>query len=55
MAPLLGAKRSFVSRNIGYEVFFDNSRSKEDLSIDYTPIKKSVIDFFQQFINENLI
>ena len=55
MAPLLGAKRSFVSRNIGYEVFFDNSRSKKDLSIDYTPIKKSVIDFFQQFIDAKLV
>ena len=55
MAPLLGAKRSFVSRNIGYEVFFDNSRSKKDLSIDYTPIKKSVIDFFQQFIDSKLV
>jgi len=55
MAPLLGAKRSFVSRNIGYEVFFDNSKSKKDLSIDYTPIKKSVIDFFQQFIDAKLV
>ncbi|MFL2982895.1 MAG: NAD-dependent epimerase/dehydratase family protein [Candidatus Neomarinimicrobiota bacterium] len=55
MAPFLGINRSFVSRNIGYEVFFNNSRSKKDLSIDYTPIKRSVVEFFQQFIDEKLV
>ena len=55
IAPFLGIKRSFVSRNIGYAVFFNNSRSKEDLSINYTPVKTAVVDFFQQFIDEKLL
>ena len=55
IAPFLGLKRSFISRNIGQAVFFNNSRSIEDLSISYTPVKIAVIDFFQQFIDEKLI
>ena len=55
MAPFLGIKRSFVSRNIGYAVFFNNKRSKKDLSINYTPVKTAVVDFFQQFIDEELV
>lgn len=55
IAPFLGIKRSFVSRNIGYAVFFNNSRSIEDLSINYIPVKTAVVDFFQQFIDEKLL
>lgn len=55
IAPFLGIKRRFISRNVGYSVFFDNTRSKEDLSIIYKPIKTAVIDFFQQFIDEQLV
>ena len=50
IAPFIGLKRNFVTRNIGYSVQFNNSRSKNDLSIKYTPLKKAVVDFFQQFI-----
>ena len=55
IAPFLGLKRSFVSRNIGYAVFFNNTRSKQDLSINYIPVRKSVVDFFQQFIDQKLV
>jgi len=55
IAPIIGIKRNFVSRNVGYGVHFNNSKSKKELSIDYIPVKQTVIDFFQQFIDEKLI
>jgi len=55
LAPFIGIKRNFVSRNVGYGVQFNNSKSINDLSIKYTPIKKAAIDFFQQFIDNKLL
>ena len=55
IAPMIGIKRNFVSRNVGYAVHFNNTKSKKELAIDYIPVKDTVIDFFQQFINEKLI
>ena len=55
IAPMIGIKRNFVSRNVGYAVHFNNTKSKKELAIDYIPVKDTVIDFFQQFIDEKLI
>tara|TARA_B100001109_G_scaffold231052_1_gene207974 strand:- start:286 stop:1059 length:774 start_codon:yes stop_codon:yes gene_type:complete len=55
MAPFIGIKRSFVSRNIGYKVDFDNTKSINELKIKYRPISQAVTDFFQQFIDERLV
>ena len=55
IAPMIGIKRNFVSRNVGYAVHFNNKKSKKELAIDYIPVKDTVIDFFQQFIDEKLI
>ena len=55
LAPFFGVKRSFVSNNVGHVVFFNNSKSIKDLDIVYAPVKKSALDFFQQFIDEKII
>ena len=55
LAPFLGIKRNFVSKNIGYKIDFDNSKSIKELGIKYTPVKKAVVDFFQQFIDKGLV
>ena len=55
LAPFIGIKRSFVNKNIGYKIDFDNSKSIKELGINYSPVKKTVVDFFQQFIDQKLI
>jgi len=55
IAPFLGVKRNFIKNNVGYRVDFDNKKSKNVLGINYRPIDKAVTDFFQQFIEHNLI
>ena len=52
---MIGIKRNFVSRNVGYAVHFNNAKSKKELEIDYIPVEDTVVDFFQQFIDEKLI
>lgn len=47
--------RKFVSRNIGYEWKGDNSKSKKELGVAYRPLRESVIDMFQQLIDNNII
>ena len=55
IAPLFGVKRKFVSRNVGYPLYFDNSKSKKQLGMDYIPIEKTIIDFFQQLLDEKIV
>lgn len=49
-APASGLKRKMVSNNIGYDWLVDNSKSKKELAMEYTPIKTSIVDFFQQMV-----
>lgn len=55
LAPFLGIKRNFVSKNIGYKIDFDNSKSIKELGINYSPVKKAVVYFFQQFVDHGLV
>ncbi len=53
MAPAVGVKRKMISRNVGYAWKVDNSKSKRELGMKYMPIEKSIIDFFQQMIDQD--
>lgn len=55
IAPFLGITRAFVSKNVGYPVKFDNSYSKKDLGISYRPMEKTIIEHFQQLIDDGLV
>ena len=54
-SPLLGVKRTFIRKNVGYDFYFDNQKSKDELGMEYTDVDKSASEFFQQFIDHNLI
>lgn len=49
--PLQGIKRKMVSRNVGYKWLVDNTKSKEKLKIEYTDLKKTLVDFFKQMVD----
>ncbi len=49
-APASGLKRKMVSNNIGYDWKVDHSKSKKELGMEYTPIKTSITDFFEQMV-----
>lgn len=43
-----GVSWEFVSKNVGYPLKFDNSKSKKELGIDYLPIEKTLVDHLEQ-------
>ena len=54
-SPMLGVKRTFIAKNVGYDFYFDNNKSIKDLGLKYISVEESTSDFFQQFIDHNLI
>jgi nucleoside-diphosphate-sugar epimerase len=55
IGPLAGLSRKFVSTNIGYPLKFDNSYIKKDLGMEFIDVEKTVVDHFQQLIDQGLI
>ncbi|CAB9496044.1 Anthocyanidin reductase ((2S)-flavan-3-ol-forming) [Seminavis robusta] len=50
-----GIDREFVSKNWGYECYFDNRKSKEALGIEYRPMQDSVQEMYQQMIDLDVV
>ena len=55
LAPALGLTRAFVARNVGHPVRFDHTRSVEALGIEYRPVEESIVELFQQMIDDGLV
>lgn len=55
VAPFYGYTRDFVSKNMGYKIVFDNSRSKNELGMQYRDVLKSVCEHFQQLIDDGQV
>ncbi len=53
VAPMVNKAmtRKWVSRNVNLPWKGDNSRSVQDLGVQYRPMKDSMIDFFEQMID----
>ncbi len=55
IAPMRGFTRKYVSRNAGIQIKFDNSYSKKDLGMSYTPIEQTLKEHFQQLLDDGLL
>lgn len=57
VGPLLdkSLSRTFVSRNVGYPMLCDNSKSIANLGMQYRPLDVSVTELFQQLIDNGLV
>lgn len=55
IAPKYGFTRKYAARNAGIHIKFDNSYSKKDLSMSYTPIEQTVKEHFQQLHDDGLL
>ncbi|MGM0613206.1 MAG: SDR family oxidoreductase [Bacteroidota bacterium] len=53
--PFAGFSRKFIKKNIGIPVYFDNSRAKRQLDIDYTPVDKALKEQADQVIQDGLL
>ncbi len=51
MAPMSGLTRQYVKDNVGHPWKADNTKSREQLGMQYRPIKDTINEFFQQIID----
>jgi nucleoside-diphosphate-sugar epimerase len=54
-APVAGLTRKFVELNVGYPLRFDNTRTVKELGITFRPAAESVVEHFQQMIDDGLV
>jgi len=50
LGPLRGISWRFIKLNVGIPIRFDNSYSKKDLGIEYTPIEETLNDHVEQIM-----
>ena len=54
-APTAGVTHKYVSNNVGYPLKFDNSRALEVLGVEFRPVEDTVVDHFQQLIDDGIV
>ncbi|MGB3589052.1 MAG: aldehyde reductase, partial [Tunicatimonas sp.] len=52
-APTVGLTRKYVKQNVGYPIAFDNSKSTEQLGINYIPVAKTLTDHVRAMEKED--
>ncbi len=55
VGPLVGLERGYVARNVGFDIAFDNSRSKADLDLDYRAPERTLNDQIAQLVADGLV
>lgn len=53
--PILGFSHSYVEKNIGIPIRYDNSYTQKDLRIQFRSAKETVCDHFEQLLNDGII
>ncbi len=54
-APTAGLTRRFVATNVGHPLRFDNSRARTRLGMDFRPVETTVVEHFQQLIDDGVV
>jgi len=55
VGPMFGVNAKFVSRNVGYPIRLNASKSRDKLKLTYTPIEKSIEDMVNQMHELKLV
>ena len=55
IAPLIGLRRNYVARNVGYPLAFNNSRSQLELGITYRSLRSTLNEHIQQVARDGLL
>jgi hypothetical protein len=55
IAPALGYTRTFVERNVGYPLAFDNSGSRTELGLSYRHLDDTIAEHFQQMLDDRVV
>lgn len=55
IGPLLGHSRQYVQLNVGYPIYFNAQKSVDELEMQYRDIDKSLVEHFQQLIDDGIV
>lgn len=55
LASRRGIPQSVAKRNLGYPLRFDGSRASDALGMSFRPAKESIVDHFQQLLDDGLV
>ena len=55
IGPLLGHSRQYVELNVGYPIYFNAQKSKDQLGIQYHDVKTSLVQHFQQLLDDGIV
>lgn len=55
IAPLVGMQRSYVARNVGYPVYYNNERGKSELGLRYHQPAETFNDHIRQIVSDGLL
>ncbi len=55
IGPLVGMQRSYVARNVGHPLRFDNRRSQTELGLRYRTADETLNDQIQQLLRDGLL
>ncbi|MEB3034298.1 NAD-dependent epimerase/dehydratase family protein [[Mycobacterium] nativiensis] len=54
-APVAGLTRRYVELNVGWPLRLDASRARSELGVEFRPVEESVVEHFQQMIDDGLV
>ncbi len=52
---MFGLTNKFISRNVGYDIKLNASKSKEILGLSYTPLEKTIEDMVTQMQKSKIV
>lgn len=55
VAPFFGLSREFVTKNVGYNIIFDNSYTIHDLDMSFRPVDHAIAEHFQQMVEDRIV
>lgn len=55
IGPKFGYSKDFIEKNMGYPIYFNADKSKRDLGMHYRPIETSLIEHFQQLLDDGVV
>lgn len=55
VGPKFGYSKDFIEKNMGYPIYFNANKSKQDLGMTYRPIDISLAEHFQQLLDDGVI
>ena len=55
IGPAFGYSRDFIEKNMGYPIYFNADKSKQELGITYRNINTSLVEHFQQLLDDGVV